>query len=338
VFGPPASGKTTVALRIVERLKVRRQRVVMNWQVFDRLPDWRDLDTDGVLTVEDLMAYRFDATDHGSDDTPPEPSNLVCVIATNACTRQLRLQYAMTSNNGAPAEWVGWWLYTPVATCQRWNRTEKWNRHSNHAWPQEVVSELAELLTDSQAPPSIEEGFSSLVHLDPSEFSNDRRYGTLSDVIGAILDDLDASCAEVVAMREGLSLHAYSCPGDFERLMHGLVRAIWNREHRIAYQWLEPSDDSGFALSDDRDYCRLQGLWPPHQGGAQEAATPITVPPPRTSTELHRGGWHRFSDAQAFVAVMEELRQFLHGSTAGQPPSAGLQGLIDRYGLQPVAG
>ena len=84
VFGCPASGKTTVAIRIVGRLKLRRQRVVMNWQAFDRLPDWKDLKTDGVMTVEDLIAYRFDATDDGSDETPREPSDLVRAVATNA--------------------------------------------------------------------------------------------------------------------------------------------------------------------------------------------------------------------------------------------------------------
>lgn len=212
---------------------------------------------------------------------------------------------------------------------------EQWNRLSSHAWPQEVVRELAGLLTDPQSLPSIEEGFSSLVHLDPSEFPDGTKIERRWIVVDSILDDLDASCAEVAAMLEGLNLHAYSCPGDFERLMQGLVRAIWNREPIYPNQWLEPSDDSGFALSDDRDYCRLQGLWPLQQGGDLGAAAPITVPPPRPSTELHRGGWHCFSDAEALLAVMEDLREFLNGGTADQPPSPGVQELIHRYSFSP---
>ncbi len=221
-----------------------------------------------------------------------------------------------------------WWLHTPLATCRRW----KSGRPTAWPWRQEVIAELHALLNNADLRPSFEDVFAVLQELNLACFSVCPGGRALQQAIDAALDQLDAHSTQAADTALKLKLHAYSCPGDFERLMQGLVRAIWNEPHTSANHWLAPLDGSGFAVAEDRDFCQLHGLWPPQLLNKGQQTKPSKAPPSRQTTLNHRGRWHRLSDARIFRAVMGELRDYLHHPTSDQH-SGDLEEIIDRCGL-----
>lgn len=332
VFGPPSSGKSAVAACLVERLKQRGQRAQLLTPVFDLLFDHDDRTAANVLRREDEWVFHLDALVEAASRDLAQPEQISWVVEATACTPQIRMQYPLQLQQTGPIERIGWWLHTPVATCQHWNA----GRPLPMRWQEGVIAELAALLANADLIPSIDEGFPCLVDLTLSQISGGSGSKTLRKAIDAALNRLDGRCAELAGERDELQLHAYSCPADFERLMDGLVQAIWDRPHTYGNQWLLPVDGSGFALAADRKFCRESGLWPAHHG--QDGSEPPTIlaPPPRQSSVNHRGGWHLLSDAQVFQAVMEELRGFLHGATIPAQHSEELEDILDRYGLTRV--
>lgn len=328
VIGPPCSGKTTVAQCLVARLQKRGERARFLTPVFDRLFDHSDRDTANVLRREDDWAFQLESLIEAESRGVEDPGEITWVFAANACTPQLRLQYPLHVQKAGPVAWIAWWLHTTLATCHRWNS----RRPTAWPWRQEVIAELHALLNNADLRPSIEDGFAGLQELNPACFSGRPGGRALQQAIDAALDQIEAESTQAPPTAKKLKLHAYSCPGDFERLMQGLVRAIWNEPHTFANHWLEPLDGSGFALAEDRDFCQLHGLWPRQPPGEGQEAGAIKAPPVRQTTLNHRGGWHRLSDARRFSAVMGELRDYLHHPTPGQR-SRDLQDIIDSYGL-----
>lgn len=332
VFGAPSCGKSTVAQCLVERLQARGQRAQLLTPVFDLLFDHDDRSTANVLRREDEWVFHLDALVEAAGRDLEQPEPISWVFEATACTPQIRMQYPLQLQQSGPIEWIGWCLQTPDATCQHWNA----GRPLPMRWQEGVITELAALLGNADLRPSIEDGFACLVDLTHSQISGGSGNKTLRKAIDAALNRLDGRCAELAGERDELQLHAYSCPADFERLMYGLVQAIWDRPHTYANQWLLPIDGSGFALAADREFCRESGLWPAHDG--QDGSEPPTIlaSPARQSSVNHRGGWHPLSDAQVFQAVMEELRRFLHGATIPAQHSEELEDILDRYGLTRV--
>lgn len=332
VFGPPSSGKSTVAQCLVERLQAQGQRARLLTPVFDLLFDHDDRSTANVLRREDEWVFHLDALVEAVSRDLEQPETISWVFEATACTPQIRMQYPLHLQQAGPIEWIGWWLQTPVATCQQWNA----GRPLPLRWQEGAIAELAGLLSNADLIPSIEDGFACLIGLVPPQIRGGPGSKTLQKAIDLALNRLDGLCADLACEREELQLHAYSSPADFERLMYGLVQAIWDRPHTYGNQWLMPMDGSGFALAVDHEFCRDGGLWPAHDDRDGSEPTPILAPPPRPSSVNHRGGWHSLSDAQMFQGVMEELRRFLHGATIPAQHSEELEDILDRYGLARV--
>jgi predicted kinase len=102
----------------------------------------------------------------------------VIVDATHA-RRPWRQAITQTLDLPAPAEWIGWWLCTPLAICLERNRRRPCQVS------EEVIRELAGALADPEAGPWLEEGFAALVRVDPSS------PGVLTPLLLKALADLD---------------------------------------------------------------------------------------------------------------------------------------------------
>ena len=62
----------------------------------------------------------------------------------------------------APVEWIGWWLFAPLATCLAWNQRRQ------RLVPEAVIKELAAALADPHVGPCRAEGFAAVVAVVPS--------------------------------------------------------------------------------------------------------------------------------------------------------------------------
>ncbi|WP_219903818.1 ATP-binding protein [Aphanothece minutissima] len=333
LIGPPLSGRTAVAGRLASRLEARgREALTLTFREalqkeLELLPLWRTgWPHHWIKKAAGLGVIA--AVDPGGRDP------LDVVIDGMAITRAQRLRYMLMTDQAVPIEWIGWWLHTPLSICLRRNA-----RRAADSLPQRAIVEAFWQLRDRQAMPSIEEGFSALVHLDPFEFFLRNDGHALDQILDLLLDDLPGCCAEVIAQREELQLHAYSRLIDFERLMEDLAERLMPGSRS---RDLMQTSDLGhwrqlleiIEYSKDLAWMIDQRLLHPHAPG--QSADPIRAPEPTDQTRRHRGGWHRYADARAFEAFMQELRLFLYSSPNDPHPSSPeLQELIDRYSLQP---
>ena len=149
LIGPPASGKTTMAgvLAQLTGAVVLSTDVVRGELFGDEAVQgpWRD--------IEALLHQRLrEAVAAG---TP------VILDATHA-RRPWRLAITQALTLPVPVEWIGWWLYTPLATCLQWNQTRK------RLVPEPVIREMAAALADPAFGPSRAEGFAAVVAVVPT--------------------------------------------------------------------------------------------------------------------------------------------------------------------------
>ncbi|MFZ4593913.1 MAG: AAA family ATPase [Verrucomicrobiaceae bacterium] len=332
LIGPPASGRTTVARRLAAWLEARgREALVLS--ISEHLQKQMESMTSmWLIAPEAARPGSIAALRSGGRDP------LDVVIDGTAATRAQRLRNMQIFDPGGPIDWIGWWLHTPLGTCQSWN-----HRRTSVRWSSEEIVEAFRQFTDRRALPSIEEGFSTLVHLDPSEFTGGGEGSVLDGVLDLILGDLPGCCAEVAAQREGLQLHAYSCLFDFDRLMQDLAKRLQpDSASREIIQMSEQISELSkwrqlleiVTYTKDLDWIMSNSLLLPLL--PDQIQDPIFAPEPKERTQRHRGGWHRYSDARAFETLLEELRLFLHSNLdQPYPPSPELQELIDRYSLRP---
>lgn len=191
------------------------------------------------------------------------------------------------------------------------------------------------MINDPRTLPSVEEGFSDLLKVVPAEHANEPTCGSLNYDWVALVDKsfaaIDSRRAGLGSEKEVLQLHAYSRPLDFEWLIQDLVDKIWDghldriKIPRLGYPIHD--DERQWLRREDRQWVQsriLRRLNPP---------VPITVRPPRDSTRRHHGGWQKFSGAEVFIRLMEDLRRHLHAKSSCHPPGRELQVLIDRYEL-----
>jgi hypothetical protein len=334
LIGPPLSGKTPVASRLVARLEARG-REALKMTVSETLQKEMK-----AMPLQESCVRRFFRKAAGLASIAGMRTGgwdpLDVVIDGTATTRAQRLRYMKMVDQAVPTEWIGWWLHTPLPICLRRNA-----RRSSDTLPQRAIVEAFWQLRDRRALPSIEEGFSALVHLDPFEFFGRNDGDAIDQVLDLILDDLPGCCAEVAAQREGLQLHAYSRLIEFERLMQHLsIRVNVSCGTEMPRGISEPLDRS-FLLrimvrtdAEDLNWMLINRLILPRRLG--QSTAPIRAPEPTERTLRHRGGWHRYADARAFEALMEELRLYLY-SSQDEPhqSSPDLQELVARYSLRP---
>ncbi|MCP9883613.1 hypothetical protein KBY97_00535 [Synechococcus sp. ATX 2A4] len=333
LIGPPLSGKTPLASRLVSRLEARG-REALELTVSEALQEeleWMPLQESFILTFFRKAAGLAPIAGMRPGGMDP----LDVVIDGTAITRAQRLRYMQMVDQAVPIEWIGWWLHTPLDICLRRN-----SRRPSATMSRQAIIEAFWQLRDRRALPSIEEGFSALVQLDPFEFFGKNDGDAIDQVLDLILDDLPACCADVAAQRQGLQLHAYSRLIEFERLMQHLsIRLNVSHGSELSPGISEPSDRSRLRImahteAEDLDWMLNNRLILPRVLG--QSSAPIHAPEPPERTRLHWGGWHRYADARAFEMLMEELRLYMYSSQdEPHPSSADLQELIARYSLQP---
>ena len=210
LIGPPASGKTTLAgvLAGLTGAVVLSTDVVRGELFGDAAVQgpWRDIEARLHQRIRDAVAA----------GTP------VIVDATHA-RRPWRLAITQALSLPAPVEWIGWWLYTPLATCLQWNQTRK------RLVPEPVIREMAAALADPDFGPSRSEGLAALVAVVPTHQRE------LEPLLRDELTRLDHRIRSARNRERRFELHGYSRLLDLERLLY-LLRLL------ITYPELSSAD------------------------------------------------------------------------------------------------
>ena len=342
LIGPPASGKTTLAGVLAELTgAVVLSTDVLRGELFGDAAvqgPWRD--------IEALLHQRLhEAVAAG---TP------VIVDATHA-RRPWRLAITQALSLPAPVEWIGWWLYTPLATCLQWNQSRK------RLVPEPVIRELAAALADPALGPSRAEGFAAVVAVVPTHGHE------LEALLRDELARLDHRIRSARNREKRFQLHGYSRLLDLERLLH-LLRLL------TTYPELSAADPATRAeleaivsplpqgdLADqaaaylrrlhgecygDANAIRADLTWLEANGfcGAEPELAPIQLTPPHPEPAAPgpwpggvNGGFPPPGDAPVFVRVFPLLRHLLQQpfDQAGGVPLA--EHLIERTEAIPGA-
>lgn len=329
LIGPPCSFRRPIGEALREKLWDRGHEKVWllqfeQWTYYK--PETKSLSTENYLALEEIF---FENCIENLIQTTAD--NFPVIIDATAATRTLRLNYLQRLDWPRPVEWIGWWVQTPLETCHDNNRRGV----ALFSWGDELINGIHDVINNPRALPSTEEGFRDLLKIDPKEHASVRASGYVDYDWTSMVDQgfatLDRRRAELGSQQEALQLHAYSRPLDFEWLMQDLIEMIWSghldrmKIPRLGYPIHD--DERKLLRREDQQWAQiriLRRLNPP---------VPITVRPPRDSTNRHHGSWHQFSDARVFIRLMEDLRRHLHAESGGQTPGPELQALIDRYVL-----
>jgi len=200
LIGAPASGKTTLAAVLAKLTgAVVLSTDVVRAEMFGDAAvqgPWRD--------IEALLHQRIRQS--VAAGVP------VIVDATHA-RRPWRLAITQALALPDPVEWIGWWLYTPLATCLQWNQTRQ------RLVPEAVIREMDAALADPVFGPNRAEGFAALVAVVPTQQQD----------LGALLVDelgrLDRRIRSARNRERRFALHGYSRLLDLERLVY-LLRLL----------------------------------------------------------------------------------------------------------------
>ncbi|SBO42699.1 AAA family ATPase [Cyanobium sp. NIES-981] len=206
LIGPPASGKTTLARALAPLLSGPGDpaALVLSTDAI-RAEVFGDAAVQGPwLDIQQRLHQRLrEAVAAGIP---------VIVDATHA-RRPWRLAITQALALPAPVEWIGWWLYTPMATCLEWNTTRR------RRVPEPVIREMAAALADPVFGPSRAEGFAAVVAVVPTH------QHALEPLLRDELARLDRRIRSARNRERHLELHGYSRLLDLERLLH-LLRLL----------------------------------------------------------------------------------------------------------------
>jgi predicted kinase len=315
LIGPPASGKTTLAgvlseLTGAQVLSTDRLRRELFGDAAVQGP-WRDIE--GLLhqRIRELVA----------DGVP------VIVDATHA-RRPWRLAITQALALPAPVEWIGWWLYTSLATCLEWNHTRA------RLVPEPVIREMAAALADPVFGPSRAEGFASVVAVVPTQVPE------LKPLLRDELARLDHRIRSARNRENRFALHGYSRLLDLERLLHLLhllstypeLSADDPATRAELEAIVSPLPEGDLAEQAATYLRRLHGecygdaaairadlAWLEANGfcSAEPSLSPIQLPPPRPEQQeglwpggVH-GGYPPLGDGPVFQRVFTLLRHLL---------------------------
>ena len=310
LIGPPASGKTTLAMVLAE---LTGAVVLSTDQLRDQL--FGDAAVQGPwVEIEALLHQRIQASI--AEGVP------VIVDATHA-RRPWRLAITQALKLPAPVEWIGWWLQTPLSTCLDWNQTRQ------RLVPEPVIREFAAALADPYFGPQRSEGFAAVVPVVPP--SPDGLPSLLRDELAYLERRIQAA-----SNRENkFQRHGYSRLLDFERLLY-LVRLLsWYPELDVSHPAnradleaiLSPLPEGDLAvraaaflrqlhgvcygdveaISADLGWLELNGFTsgnPEHQ--------PAIEPPPVQTPVGPNAGMPPHGDAPVFCRVFSLIRHVLH--------------------------
>lgn len=326
LIGPPGSGKTTLAAALAALLA--RDGQPPELLSTDRVRE--ELYGDAAIgghwpDIEAILQQRLLAA--------VAAARPVILDGTHS-RRSWRLALVQALPLPRPVEWIGWWLQTPLATCQAWNQ-----QRPRQVEPQ-VVAAYASSLQQKPFQPSRQEGFAAVVSLDPAaepqlESSLSLRLGELDRRISAARN------------KQPRQLHGYARLLDFERLLY-LIRLLLRfpdlaapdaatRSQLEAIRSPLPEGDlaerAAALLQAEVGACygdvhalRSDLAWLAANGFSQRlpCSEPIQPPPASAATLAHRGGWPPEADPQIFSRVMTLLRHLIQ-----QPFDSGARPLRD---------
>ncbi len=252
----------------------------------------------------------------------------VIVDATHAL-RPWRLAITQQLPLPRPVEWIGWWHFTPLSTCLRWNAKRE------RPVPTAVIRRMAARLDDEHFGPGRQEGFASVVAVQPTHQRD------LTAFLRSELSRLKRRISAACNRQRQLLLHGHSRLLDLERLLHLLKLladhpdlATTDHGSREALETLVSPLPSGDLAERGAALLRtLQGVcygeveavrrdlaWLEAQGffAATPVTTAITPLPliPLTAGQTPRiggvnGGHPPMADAAVFTRVMTLLRHLL---------------------------
>ena len=319
LIGPPASGKTTLAGALAPLLTGPGEQpaVVLSTDAI-RAEVFGDAAVQGPWSsIEQLLQERLRAA--VADGIP------VIVDATHA-RRPWRLALTQALALPAPVEWIGWWLFTPLATCLEWNQRRQ------RLVPDAVIKELAAALADPHFGPSRAEGFAAVVAVVPTH------HDALEPVLAEELARLDHRIRSATNREQQVERHGYSRLLDLERLLH-LLRLLSRYPDLAANDSVTAAELEAFVsplpegdLADragallrrlhgdcygDAAALRADLVWLERQGftAAQPVAAPIQLAPLLAPVVAAAGGVNGglppLGDGPAFVRVFTLLRHVL---------------------------
>ena len=352
LIGPPASGKTTLGRQLAplltppgaepaQLLSTDRLRAELFGDAAVQGP-WREIEAHLQQRIREAVAA----------DVP------VIVDATHA-RRPWRLAITQALALPAPVEWIGWWLYTPLATCLEWNRTRE------RRVPEAVIREMAAALGDPHFGPSRAEGFAAVVAVVPTH------HEALTPLLAEELARLDRRIRAATNRERHWQRHGYSRLLDLERLLY-LLRLLsrWpeleagdplTRAELEAVISPLPSGDLAERAAAflgrlhgscyaDAAALRADLIWLQEQGFSADAwdrgnrQAPIAPPPaadPRAGWGAGggavNGGFPPTGDRPVFVRQATLLRHILHNPFDRQPGVPLGEHLIARMEATPGA-
>jgi predicted kinase len=323
LIGPPASGKTTTALALAPLIAgpEGQPAVVLSTDAI-RAEVFGDPAVQGPWpSIQQRLHERLiGAVAAGMP---------VIVDATHA-ERPWRLAITQHLALPRPVEWIGWWLFTPLSTCLRWNAKRE------RPVPTPVIRRMAASLADEAFGPGRAEGFASVVAVQPTH------QGDLSGFLRGELSRLNRRISAACNRQQQLQLHGHSRLLDLERLLYLLKLladhpdlATTDQGSREALETLVsplPGGDLAERAAallrtlhgvcyGDADAVRRDLAWLEGQGFFSATAVTTAIQPlplleafggeqaPR-SGGVH-GGYPPMADAAVFVRVMTLLRHLL---------------------------
>ena len=201
MIGPPASGKTTTALALAPLLRGPdgQQAVVLSTDGI-RAEIFGDAAVQGPWSaIEQRLHERLiGAVAAGMP---------VIVDATHA-ERAWRLAITQQLALPRPVEWIGWWLFTPLGTCLRWNAKRE------RQVPAPVIRRMAASLADGAFGPGRLEGFAAVVAVEPTQQRQ------LVPFLRGELAQLRRRISAANNRQSQLQLHGHSRLLDLERLLY----------------------------------------------------------------------------------------------------------------------
>ena len=341
MIGPPASGKTTTALALAPLL---------------RGPDGQPA---VVLSTDGIRAEIFgDAAVQGPWSAIEQrlherligavAAGMPVIVDATHAERAWRLAITQQVALPRPVEWIGWWLFTPLGTCLRWNAKRE------RQVPAPVIRRMAASLADGAFGPGRLEGFAAVVAVEPTQ--QRQLVPFLRGELAQLRRRISAACNR----QSQLQLHGHSRLLDLERLLYliklladhpdlattdqgsrevlemvvsplpggGLperAAALLRKRHGICYG--DPA-----AVRRDLDWLASEGFlsaMPVRAAISPLAEVPRSGPP----TGGVHGGYPAMADRAVFVRVMTLLRHLLQtpfdhpgrgsGSAPGVGPDAG---------------
>ena len=319
LIGPPSSGKSTTAALLSPLLHGPEGQPAL------------------VLATDAIRAELFgDPTQQGPPDlvqqhlreriTGAVASGMPVIVDATHARRPWRLEIVQQLQLPRRVQWIGWWHFTPLTTCMRWNQRRQ------QAVPTPVIRRMHAALCDEAFRPCRAEGFAAVVAVEPTHHRD------LAPVLRQDLQRLNRRISAARNRHRAMGLHGHSRLLDQERLLY-LLRLLaehpnlaWgdagSRDQLEAIMSPLPRGElaeraaallrrlhgrcygDGEAVRRDLDWLNQQGFFSalPSSSAIKPLPAPAVGTPGPGGVD---GGYPAMGDAAVFCRVMALLRHVL---------------------------